>query len=396
MLIPELDWITALQNRVHKIFHRLAKNHEIHVIYFEHEQREIKKSYRLKNNIILHKPPTLFMKNMLMFYFLNAFSIYSYLNRLIRTYKIQIIVTTNFLFAPFAIRAARKNSIPIVFDLVDFQPYHINYITYFPSILKNLGNSLLTSVLNYDISHADYVITTGLPLFQYIRRKEIKNVTIISNGVDNTLFNSSHDGRIIQKKYNIAPPIICFVGAMEYWINYPQIFHTISLLQEEFPLLHCLFIGPSRHYGINKIKQMAAQFNILKHITFTGRIPYRQLPSFICASDLCILPFVKNYLTHCVIPMKLFEYLACGRPVASVSLAGVKSIAQNAIFYADTPFELRDRIRYILTNKQKINEKILLGKSLVKNYSWEDLTHKYEEVLQQTYSKCYMKIKNKK
>ncbi|NVM29414.1 MAG: glycosyltransferase [Candidatus Helarchaeota archaeon] len=392
LVIPELDWISALPNRVHKIFRRLTTDHKIHVLYFEHEKKGIKKSTCLGKNLFLHKPPTFYIKNMLLFYIVNAFSIYSYINKLIRAYKIQIIVTTNFLFAPFAIRAARKNSIPIVFDLVDFQPYHINYIKPLPSILKKVGNLLLTSVLNFDITQANHIITTGLPLFNYVKRKGITNITMISNGVDNTLFNPSHIGLVIQKRYNITPPIICFIGAMEYWIDYNNIFETISLLQDDHPSLHCIFIGPSRHYGLNKIKRLAAKYNVLNRIIFAGKVPYQQLPAYICGSDLCILPFIKNYLTHCVIPMKLFEYIACEKPVVSVPLAGVKSVAQNTIFYAGTPREFSNKIQYILTDKSKIQEKIRSGTDLIKKYRWRDLAFKYGEILQRVFDGSLNKI----
>jgi len=383
LVIPELDWIAALQNRVHKIFRRLAKNHEIHAIYFEHEKRGINKAFRLKSGIILHKPPSFYMKNMLSFYIFNIFPIYSYLNKIIQKYKIDIIVTTNFLFAPFAIRAAKKNSIPIVFDLVDFQPYHINYITFIPSILKRIGNSLLTTLLNYDIDHANHVITTGQPLSHYVRQRTNNKITLISNGVNDQLFNCAKDYSIIQKKFRKLAPIICFIGALEYWVDYPYLFQSISLLLKEFPSLHCLLIGPSRHFKLKKIQQVAANYKILEHVIFTGRIPYYQLYSYICASDVCILPFVKNYLTHCIIPMKLFEYLACDRPVISVNLAGIRSVAKDAVFYADTPVQLRDTIRLILTNVAEANAKIAIGKALVKKYSWTTIANQYEQVLQQ-------------
>ena len=390
LLIPELDWMAALQNRVHKIFKRLARDHEIHVIYFEHERKGINKSYKLKKGIILHKPPMIYVKNMLLFYLLNAFSIYSYIKKLIRTHNIQIIVTTNFLFAPFVIRAANSSKIPVVFDVVDFQSFHINYIKNIPGYLKKMGNIFLTSLLNFDILNAHYLITTGLPLYRYIKQKNLKNVTIIPNGVDTTLFNTNYNGIAVRKQFRINSPIICFIGALEYWIDYQLFFHTIALLQEKYPDLHCLCIGPSRHFGLKRIKQLAYEYGVLNRITFTGRIPYHQLPAYICASDVCVLPFVKNYLTHCIIPMKLFEYLACERPVVSTSLAGVKSIAKNSIFYADTPTEFCDRICYVLNNKEKLQGKIHSGKILVKKHSWDDLSEKYGQILERIYS-CFSK-----
>ncbi len=382
LVVPQLDWVAALQNRVHKIFQRLTSNHQIHVVYFEHENKGINKSYRLKNRIILHKPPTIQIRNMLLFYILNGLPIYSYINKIIRMYEIEIIVSTNFLFAPFVIRAAHKNKIPFIFDFVDFQPYHINYINFLPSILNKIGSFSLTALLNHDIKQSDYTITTGIPLQRYANRIKTENTSIVSNGVDESIFNNTYDGTIIQKKYNLTSPIVCFIGALEYWIDYDSFFQSISMLRESYPTINCLLIGPSRHYGLDKVKQLATKYGLLNHIIFTGLIPYREIPFYICASDICILPFASNYLTHCIIPMKLFEYLACERPVISVPLAGVKSIAKNTIFYAKKPEELRNRIQFILSNQEKTNKKIELGRELVKKYSWKELSKEYESILE--------------
>ncbi|MHA1277449.1 MAG: glycosyltransferase [Candidatus Helarchaeota archaeon] len=382
LVIPELDWIASLQNRVHKIFQRLAANHEIHVIYFEHEKRGIKQSYKLKNNIILHKPPSVSLKNMLLFYLINSLPIYSYINRIIQTYKIQVVVTSNFLFAPLAIRAANRNKIPIIFDLVDFQSYHINYLSILPLFMKKMGSSLLSSLLDRDIKKANYVITTGLPLYRYVERLGKKSLAVIPNGVDLTLFNSSYDGTPIQKHYKIKPPIISFVGALEYWVDYDYIFHALSLLMNKYPDLHCLLIGPSRHYGLAKIKQIATMYRVNSCIIFTGSIAYNKLPAYICASDVSLLPFKRNYLTHCIIPMKLFESIACACPVIAVPLAGIKSVVKDAIFYAETPVELSNRIEKILSNKQNTLRKTQKALQIVKKYQWRDLAKKYEKIFE--------------
>jgi glycosyltransferase involved in cell wall biosynthesis len=371
---------------VHKIFQRIAQRNEVHVIYFEHKKLGLKGSYKLKDNIILHRPPTFFLKNMLLFYMINSIQIYSYINKIIETYNIEAIVTTNFLFAPLTIKAAKRNHIPIFFDLVDFQSYHINYLNVLPSFVKKVGSNLLSSILNSDIEKSDYVITTGRPLFDYVKRLGKHNLAIISNGVDTSLFNPSYDGSSIQKRYGIKPPIICFVGALEYWLDYEYIFHGLSLLRKKHPDLHGLFIGPSRYYGLEKIKQSAAKYKILDRIIFTGTVSYDKLPAYICASDICLLPFTSSYLTHCIIPMKLFEYLACGRPVVAVPLAGIKSVAKNTIFYAKTPFELSERIHEILTDRARIRQQIEAGLQIVKGYDWDDLANDFEKLIERVKS----------
>lgn len=320
---------------------------------------------------------------MLLYYLLNSYQIYRYVLQLVKTYDIEIIVTTNFLFAPFAIRAAKRSCIPIVFDLVDFQPYHINYIGVLPAFLKRSGNLVLSTVLDYDIKQANHLITTGKPLYEYIKRKGEKDLTIISNGVEPAFFNSSFDPTLIRKKYNINAPVICFIGAMEYWVDYHYLFQGIHLLKEQYPKICCLVVGPSKHFGLGRIKQLAEADQVAENIIFTGEVAYHKLGFYICASDVCVLPFLRNYLTHCVIPMKLFEYLACERPVISVPLAGVQSIAKESIYYASTPEEFATITHNILSSKSTIKERLIQGKTLAENYQWEDLSRQYEDVLKQ-------------
>ena len=47
-------------------------------------------------------------------------------------------------------------------------------------ILRKFGSSLLNTLLNFDITHAHYVITRGVPLFRYVKRKGLENVAIIN------------------------------------------------------------------------------------------------------------------------------------------------------------------------------------------------------------------------
>ncbi|MHA1264566.1 MAG: glycosyltransferase family 4 protein [Candidatus Helarchaeota archaeon] len=381
LLIPELDWITALRNRVHKIFHRLSKKHEIHVIYFEHQKRGITKSYRLNAKIYLHKIPTHFFQSMLCYYIINSALIYASLLQLIQAYHIDVIVTTNFVVAPLAIHAARKKGIPIVFDVVDFQPYHIYYLKALPAPLKRVGGWILRGVLDHTITSVNEIITTGLPLLKYIKQKRQMDGTIISNGVNRKLFHSNYNPQNIQERYKLTSPTICFIGALEYWIDYDYLFKGLFLLGQKYPRLHCLFIGPSRHYGLRQIKQIAKKYRVLDRVIFTGERPYHELPQYICASDVCVLPFLKNYLTECAIPMKIFEYLACERPVVSVPLAGVRSIAKDTIFYAETPQEFANVVQRILNDPQLVRDKVKKGKELTQNYEWDSLARQYETVL---------------
>jgi glycosyltransferase involved in cell wall biosynthesis len=64
----------------------------------------------------------------------------------------------------------------------------------------------------------------------------------------------------------------------------------------------------------------------LRHprIMFVGRRPYAEMPAFVQAFDVCLVPFAHNRLTAAVNPIKLREYLAAGRPTVATALPEIE------------------------------------------------------------------------
>jgi len=58
----------------------------------------------------------------------------------------------------------------------------------------------------------------------------------------------------------------------------------------------------------------------LPNVQFTGEVPYSRLPYWLHAFDVCLLPFRVIPLTLATNPVKVYEYLAAGKPVVSVDL----------------------------------------------------------------------------
>jgi teichuronic acid biosynthesis glycosyltransferase TuaH len=65
----------------------------------------------------------------------------------------------------------------------------------------------------------------------------------------------------------------------------------------------------------------------LPNVEFHRSVPRAQLTSIIKAADVCLIPHVRNALTEAMSPLKLYEYLAGGRPVAAVDLAPIAAVA---------------------------------------------------------------------
>ena len=96
--------------------------------------------------------------------------------------------------------------------------------------------------------------------------------------------------------------------------------------------------------------------DLVNNVIITGFINYSELAKYINLADVCINPFDINKITNIIFPSKIYQYLACEKPVIATRLAGLVDLfpengGSNNIFYFDLNkpkefFILTDRIKY--------------------------------------------------
>jgi len=62
----------------------------------------------------------------------------------------------------------------------------------------------------------------------------------------------------------------------------------------------------------------------LPNVFLPGPVPVEDVPLAIAACDVCILPYERNAWTRNIDSLKLYEYLACGRPVVSTDIPAAR------------------------------------------------------------------------
>lgn len=176
---------------------------------------------------------------------------------------------------------------------------------------------------------AQMVIVTHDNLF---RSKQAKahNIHLIPNGAEVEHFRkaSLSETPVAQEFQAIPRPIVGFLGSIQYWID----FDLLRYLALARPQWSFVFIGPiGRLAQVEKIQQ-------LPNVFLLGRKPYGDLPAYLKGFDVCLNPYLMDDTALNCSPLKLYEYLATGKPVVSVDMPearkfnGMVRIGQN---YAD-------------------------------------------------------------
>ena len=67
------------------------------------------------------------------------------------------------------------------------------------------------------------------------------------------------------------------------------------------------------------------------NVVWTGPVRYEELPTIVAAFDVGLIPYAENEYTRNVFPLKLFEYLAAGKPVVATGLPELEGLEPDAV-----------------------------------------------------------------
>ena len=159
--------------------------------------------------------------------------------------------------------------------------------------------------------NADLVIVTAQPLYES-KKKVARNIYLVPNAAEPAHFAkaSLEETEVPQEIAQLKKPIIGFVGSIQYWIDFDLI-RYIALARPHWTIV---LIGPVGRLA--KVEKL----NDLPNIHLLGKKDYERLPNYLKAFDVCINPFIMDEVGENVSPLKLYEYLATGKPIVSVNM----------------------------------------------------------------------------
>jgi len=135
------------------------------------------------------------------------------------------------------------------------------------------------------------------------------------------------------------------------------------------------------------LEKMVDKAGLSNKFIFTGVIPYEEVPKYINISDVCISPEPRDARNENTggSSLKLFEYMACEKPVVVGNIDGNKDIVigLNAGFVVD-PRNSKELATYIvkLFNDKNLREQMGKNglKGVIEEYNWENITKRVAEV----------------
>jgi glycosyltransferase involved in cell wall biosynthesis len=211
-----------------------------------------------------------------------------------------------------------------------------------------------------------------------------KKICIIPNGIDINRFVESSDDNYIRERYSLKDKfVVSYIGTHGLSHSLNTVLEAANLIRNQTNIIF-LFVGEGAEK--EKLKSKASELK-LQNILFIDQQPISEIPSFYRSSDICLVTLLKLKIFEKVLPSKIFEIMACGKPIIGALLGEAKALLMKSkaaiIVEPECPKALAEAISILISDKDMRTKMGNNGKNFViNNFQRKDQAHKYLEALQ--------------
>jgi glycosyltransferase involved in cell wall biosynthesis len=280
----------------------------------------------------------------------------------LRNYDVLIISSPPLFVGVIGAIISKIKSIHFILDIRDFWPESVIVLGEVKSNwIINLGKKLESFIYSATKGYIFSVPGFKKHFTNHYPDQLTKPMINLINGVSNTFFD-------LAQKYDRIPGkrfIVLYSGNMGLAQGLESVIKAAEILQK-YPIdFKFVGSGVKRKELITKTEKLG-----LKNVVFLPVQKKEELIKLIKKASVCLVPLKNDPLFRNAIPSKMFEYMACGRPVIA-SISGevekiLNSAKSGAIAMAEDANSIAESILYYYNNRGKIIEQGQNGVTYVK------------------------------
>lgn len=162
-----------------------------------------------------------------------------------------------------------------------------------------------------------------------------ERMKVVHNGVNLELFSPDADTKEhadLRKSLDLRKDdgVILYLGTLLPWQDVPLLLEAAGELDMKTKRAVLLIVGEGSQR--EQLEEQARRLSQRVRVVFTGHVPYRQAPAYICLADVCALPRTREVNEKTGLsPIKLYAYLACGKPVVASRIDGLEFLEEAGL-----------------------------------------------------------------
>ena len=378
LIIHEVDWLKKVTYEIHHLSELFSlQGHKVYAVdipdpgnlSFDKITRTNVEDYNRvyeKSSVKILRTPVIPIKglNRLSAYFTS----YRFIKKILSDYQIDIAFVYSIVNnVKGTIRACKELDIPMIHRTFD--------------VVHELMEEKYLSKLVYKIEKESYpkfnLVIANTPFMKtWSKEMGANNVIVIPQGVDASIMKKLAKDKELQKNLKISNQdrVVMYLGSIHSISGLPFILNSIPKIIQTIPNFKLLIVGGGIY--LENLKNISKKLKIEDKVIFVGYVPYVDIPRYCSLAELCINPFEITDMTNKLSPAKIFDLLACGKPILATPLEGMLydfPKESNTVIYENLQFFPEKMIELLKSNSLDNIGKLGL-EYVVKNFTWDIVT----------------------
>lgn len=214
---------------------------------------------------------------------------------------------------------------PFILEIRDIWPESMNAVN---AGLSSGTQKILGWLEKIMYRTAGHIVTVGKGYQQKLQERGVpeEKISIVMNGVDQTMFYPSPPDETLLKQYGLEHKFICsYIGTIGMACGLQVVLQTAEMLKSENnDHIRFVLVGDG---ALREELENTAREKGLTNIIFAGRRPKEEIPVWLNSSSVSLIHLKKDPLFTTVMPSKIFESAGCSRPM----IIGVEGFAEEIV-----------------------------------------------------------------
>ena len=328
-----------------------------------------------------------------------AIPVSPFMEQLIPSLKLDVIHTHHpILLGQTAARKAEELGLPLVFTFHTQYWEYTHYVPFPQETIQEFLKNALHKWLRRFMRKCQHIVIPSESMREILVREYglQERYTVIPTGIDLEPYQCANRQSLRKEQGWQDETVLISVGRLAAEKNWDTLVHAFARVYPQHSDARLVLIGDGPARGA--LQSLASELGIAEHVTFTGALPFDQVPCYLKAAD--IFPFASVTETQGLVTM---EAMAAGLPIVAVNGSGTRDIVEHGkqgFLVENDADALAKGIEKMLADPERrkrfSNSALKKARTFDINELGKQMMSVYEQAIQDKKANRYVRLKAKK